>query len=330
MRAVVFDRFGEPAEVLQVRELPEPQPGKGEVRVRMICSPVNPSDLSVVRGEYGRLPTLPATPGFEGAGIVEATGGGLLGKLRLGRRVAVLNGKGGNWQEQVVIPAKQVVPVPAKIPDDQAATFFVNPASALVMTQYILKVPRGAWLLQTAAGSALGRMVIRLGRHLGFHTIGVIRRRQQTEELLRAGSDAVICSSEEDIEDRVLTITHGQDVLFALDAVGGATGIAALKSLDDGGRLLVYGTLSGEPLQLDPRVLMVGSRRIEGFWMSNWVRGQSVFTILGLFRRIRKLMVAGVIQSEVGATFPMEEIQSAVREAAKPGRTGKILLRLGK
>ncbi len=272
MRAIVFDRFGDPPEVLQVRDSPEPQAGKGEVRVRMICSPVNPSDLSVVRGEYGRLPTLPATPGFEGAGIVLATGGGLLGKLRLGRRVAVLNGKGGNWQEQVVVPAKQVVPLPSEIPDEQAATFFVNPASALVMTQYILKVPPGGWLLQTAAGSALGRMVIRLGRHLGFH----------------------------------------------------------MKSLADGGRLLVYGTLSGEPLQLDPRDLMVGSRRVEGFWLSNWVRGQGIFTMLGLFRRIRKLMVAGIIQSEVAATFPMEEIQSAVREAAKPGRTGKVLLRLGK
>jgi len=330
MRAIVFDRFGDPPEVLRVRDSPEPQAGKGEVRVRMICSPVNPSDLSVVRGEYGRLPTLPATPGFEGAGIVLATGGGLLGKLRLGRRVAVLNGKGGNWQEQVVVPAKQVVPLPSEIPDEQAATFFVNPASALVMTQYILKVPPGGWLLQTAAGSALGRMVIGLGRHLGFHTISVIRRQQQVEELLRAGTDAVICSSEENIEERTGTITHGQGVLFALDAVGGATGIAAVKSLADGGRLLVYGTLSGEPLQLDPRDLMVGSRRVEGFWLSNWVRGQGIFTMLGLFRRIRKLMVAGIIQSEVAATFPMEEIQSAVREAAKPGRTGKVLLRLGK
>jgi len=76
--------------------------------------------------------------------------------------------------------------MPSAISDEQAATFFVNPASALVMTQYILKVPRGAWLLQTAAGSALGRMVIRLGRHVGFRTINVVRRKEQAEELLAA------------------------------------------------------------------------------------------------------------------------------------------------
>src|SRR4051794_14488042 len=103
MKAIVFDRFGDPAEVLQVRDVPEPQPGPGQVRVRMLASPINPSDLLVVRGEYGRRPTLPATPGFEGVGVVEQAGSGLLARRVLGKRVAVLNSRGGNWQEQVVI-----------------------------------------------------------------------------------------------------------------------------------------------------------------------------------------------------------------------------------
>src|SRR5262249_35635609 len=128
MKAIVFDRFGDPAEVLQVRDVPLSEPGAGQVRVRMRASPVNPSDLLVVRGEYGRLPKLPATPGFEGVGVVEAAGPGLLGWLRMGKRVAVLNGAGGNWQECVVVPARQVVPVSAAVSDEQAASFFVNPA----------------------------------------------------------------------------------------------------------------------------------------------------------------------------------------------------------
>jgi NADPH:quinone reductase-like Zn-dependent oxidoreductase len=327
MKAIVFDRFGDPAEVLQARDLPVPEPGPGEVRVRMTLSPVNPSDLTVVRGEYSRLPTLPATPGFEGAGVVESVGGGLLGKLRLGRRVAVLNGKGGTWQEYVIVPAKQVVPVPSQVPDEQAAMFFVNPATALVMIQYVLKVPPGAWLLQTAAGSALGRMVIRLGQHLGFRTINVVRRREQAQELLHAGGDAVICSSEDSIEEWVQKITGGQGVLYALDAVGGATGVAVVKSLGLGGRLLVYGTLSSEPIPLDPRALITGSRKIEGFWLSNWVSQQGMLTMLLLFRRINRLIASGILTSEVAATFPLEQIQSAVCEALKPARTGKILLR---
>ena len=78
-----------------------------------------------------------------------------------------MNSKGGNWQEQVIVPARQVVPVAAAVPDEQAASFFVNPATALVLTRWVLRVPAGAWLLQTAAGSALGRMIIRLGKRHG-------------------------------------------------------------------------------------------------------------------------------------------------------------------
>src|SRR5262249_38050277 len=150
-----------------------------------------------------RRPELPATPGFEGVGVVEAAGRGLLGRWRLGRRVAVLNSKGGNWQEQVVISAIHVVPVPDAVSDEQAAAVFVNPASALIMTRWVLNVPPGAWLLQTAAGSALGRMVIRLGRHFGFRTLNVVRRQEQAEELLQAGGDAVIATDHEAIEERV-------------------------------------------------------------------------------------------------------------------------------
>src|SRR3954451_4452622 len=103
MKAVVFERFGEPAEVLRVVELPDPEPGPGEVRVRMIASPINPSDLLVVRGRYGVLPTLPATPGFEGVGVVDKAGPGLLGRWVLGKRVAAINSRGGNWAEYAVI-----------------------------------------------------------------------------------------------------------------------------------------------------------------------------------------------------------------------------------
>src|SRR5262249_61433002 len=122
---------------------------------------------------------LPATPGFEGVGTVEESGGGWLAKRVMGKRVAVLNRATGNWREQVVVPARQAIPVPEDIPLEQAATFFVNPASAVVMTRYVLRIPRGAWLLQTAAGSALGRMVIRLGKQHGFRTMNVVRRREQ-------------------------------------------------------------------------------------------------------------------------------------------------------
>jgi NADPH:quinone reductase-like Zn-dependent oxidoreductase len=327
MKAVVLEKWGPPEEVLEVRDVPEPEPGPGHVRVRMLASPINPSDLLMVRGQYGRQPKLPATPGFEGVGIVEAGSGFLAWRVR-GRRVAVLNSGGGNWQEKVIIPARQAVPVPRGLSDEQAATFFVNPASALIMTRHVLRVPPGAWLLQTAAGSALGRMVIRLGQRHGFRTLNVVRRREQAQELVRLGGTAAVATNDEPLNDRVQQLTQGKGVLYAIDAVGGTTGTEVIGCLGRGGRLLVYGTLAGEPIQIDPRVLVVGQKCVEGFWLSEWVRDQKVLTMLMLFRRIGRLLREGVLTTEVGTSFPLADIRAAARQAGEPGRQGKVLLRI--
>ncbi len=92
--------------------------------------------------------------------------------------------------------------------------------------------------------------------------------------------------------------------------------------------MLLYGMLSGEPIPLDPRALMVGKKSVEGFWLSEWTARQGVLTMLKLFRRITRLLRAGVLTSEVGASFPLDEIRSAVERAEAPGRQGKILLRM--
>lgn len=328
MKAVVCTQWGDPQSVLQVREMAAPACGAGQVRVRMLASPINPSDLFMIRGQYGYQPPLPCIPGFEGVGVVEE-GRGLLAWRVKGKRVAVLNGGSGNWAEQVVIPARQAVPVPDDLSDEQAASFFVNPASAIVMTRKVLQVPAGAWLLQTAAASALGRMVIRLGRKHGFRTINVVRRASQVEELKHLGADAVIDSSQEDIVAGVQRLTGGQGVPYAIDAVGGATGGACVRALGRGGRLVVYSSLSGEPIAFDPRVLMTDDRRIEGFWLSTWAKRQGVLTMLGLFREIATLMREGVVTTEVGTTYSLDQVGEAVRQADQPGRQGKVLLRLG-
>ncbi|MCI0638688.1 MAG: zinc-dependent alcohol dehydrogenase family protein [Gemmataceae bacterium] len=330
MKAVVFERFGNPDEVLQVRDAPEPTPGKNQVRVRMRASPVNPSDLLVVRGQYGRLPSLPATPGFEGVGVIDALGGGLLKYLRglrPGRRVAVLNGPGGNWQEKVVVSARHVVQLPDDVADEQGASFFVNPATALVMTRRVLAVPKGGWLLQTAAASALGRMIIRLGKFDGFRTINLVRRREQADELRALGADEVLSTQADDVVSKVKAFTGGEGVRYAVDAVGADTGLTAVRCMGSGGRLLVYGTLAGQPIPLDPRLLIAGQKRIEGFWLSDWVRQQGALTMLRLFRQIISLMRSGVLTTVVQAAFPLDQIREAVRLAEQPGRTGKVLLR---
>ena len=123
-------------------------------------------------------------------------------------------------------------------------------------------------------------------------------------------------------------LTGGEGVPFALDAVGGATGSAVARSLARGGRLLVFGTLAEEPLSLPSRMLFLGVKRIEGFWLSEWARQQRVWTMIRLFRRIHELMAKGVLSTDIGPVFPLDDIKAAVRQASTPGRHGKILLRM--
>jgi NADPH:quinone reductase-like Zn-dependent oxidoreductase len=275
------------------------------------------------------LPTLPATPGFEGVGVVDKVGPGLLGWLVKGKRVTVLNSNGGNWAEYAVIPARQARPVASDIPDEQVASYFVNPASVLAMVRHVLKVPAGAWLLQSAAGSQLGRMIIRLARHDGIKTVNIVRRREAIDELKGLGADVVIASTEGPIEDQVRKAVGAEGVRFAVDPVGGDTGTGVFDALADDGRLLVYGTLSQEPLRIDPRRMIAGKRVVEGFWLGHWSRAQSIPAMLRLFREIATLIRAGILSTEIGHAYPFDRIAEAVREAEAVGRVGKVLLSIG-
>jgi NADPH:quinone reductase len=329
MKAAVFDRFDEPAQVLRVSDVPIPKPGPGEVRVRMIASPINPSDLLVVRGLYGVLPHLPATPGFEGVGIVDEAGPGFLGRMVLSKRVAVINSKGGNWAEYAVIPARQARPIPGDISDEQAASSFVNPATALAMVRHVLAVPKGEWLLQSAAGSTLGKMIIKLGRHDGFKTFNVVRRTEAKEEVTRLGGDAVISSSEGPIDEQVSRIMGGKGVRYALDPVGGDTGTGVFRSLAADGRLVLYGTLSGKPIQIDPRLMIAGRQVVEGFWLGHWMKDRSIPSALLLFREIASLIRKDVLSLDISSSYPLDRISQAVSQAEAVGRGGKVLLSLG-
>jgi len=335
MKAAVFNSTGEPENVLSCQDIDEPVPGPGELLVRMLASPINPSDLLFVRGTYAVAPEVPATPGFEGVGVVEAAGSGLRSRLMMGKHVAVLSRRGGNWAEKNVVPASQVIPfssiLTGTLSVEQCATFFVNPATAFIMTRRILQVPPGAWLLQTAAGSELGRMVIRLGNRFDFRTLCVVRRQEQARELEQAGASAVVWfdpakHDPRDLISVVHKVTNGAGVPFAIDAVSGPVGSAAVQCLSPGARMLLYGTLSNERLSFPARQLMETGALLEGFWLGNYMSTLKLPAKLGLIRSIAALIREGVLASDIGSQFPLARIQAAVRAAEQPARQGKVLL----
>jgi NADPH2:quinone reductase len=336
MKAIQFDAYGEPTEVLAVADRPVPEPGNLEVRIRMLASPVNPSDLLYVRGHYsGVEPRFPAPVGFEGVGIVDAVGPGANGVV-VGQRVAAINGQGGNWAQYAVVPAGSLLPAPDGIPDEQVASFVVNPASAILMVRHVLAVPRGEWLLQSAAGSELGRMIIRLAKRDGIRTLNVVRRREAVAELKALGADAVIVSAEGPIDEQVHAIVGHEGVKYAIDPVVGQTGTEMFKALHEDGRMLVYGSLTGEPIRVgeDPRDILSGRRTLEVFWLGYWLPrlDESGFYATGtpagsqLAQDIEALMRDDVLVTAPGRTYSLDDIGIAVEEAESVGRHGKVLL----
>ena len=350
MKSAIIDAFTDDASTVALRDVPTPTPGPGQVRVRMRTAPVNPSDFNYMEGTYEHsfarmiwnrgaerptdrpgseiFPRPPYALGVEGVGVVEEAGGGFLAKRLVGKRVAVVSGPpNGTWQEQTLIDARRAFPVPRSLSDEQACSFFVNPLTALVLVRHVLQVPRGAVLLQTAAGSALSQMVRNLGRVDGFRVIDVVRSRVGADRLHEGGSKHVVALEDEDLLDAVHRIAPA-GVDCVLDCVGGATGSEALRTLTLGGRMVCYGTLSPEPISLPPRDIMMPMTSIEGFYLAAYLANRALFQRLGLVRKTAKLIESGVLGTSVEQTYRFDELHAALEHARRSGRTGKILLDL--
>ncbi|HEX8494954.1 MAG TPA: zinc-dependent alcohol dehydrogenase family protein [Pyrinomonadaceae bacterium] len=324
MKSVRFHEFGNPSERLRVEEVPQPEPGANQVLVKMRARSINPSDLLTVRGLYGALPKLPATPGLEGMGEVAALGDGVK-NLSAGQRVIPL-GVPGTWQEYLLADSAQLLPVPDSLSDQTAAQFVVNPLTAWIMTIDELQLQPGEWLLQTAAGSTLGRVVLQIARQRGFKTINVVRRREQVEELKALGADEVICTADEDLTERVKEITGRAGLTKAIDAVGGKTGGAVVRSLGRGGVMLVYGLLSMEPMPVDSGRMIFTSATIRGFWLSEWFQTAPPERQQAITTELLRLMATNEIVPPVEAEYPLTDVLSAIEHAERPGRSGKVLL----
>jgi NADPH2:quinone reductase len=302
------------------------------VRVHILASPVNPSDLLYVRGHYAGVQAhFPAPAGFEGVGIVDAIGPEVQ-SLVTGQRVSVVNGQGGNWAEYAVVTAHDLFPAPEEIPDEQVASFVINPASAILMVRRVLAVPQGEWLLQSAAGSELGRMIIRLAKHDGIRTLNVVRRREAVAELERLGADSVIVSTDGPIDEQVRAIVGPGGVKYAIDPVVGETGTQMFKALHEEGRMLVYGSLTGEPIRVgeDARYILAGRRILEVYWLGYWLPRLEEKERRQLAQDIVTLMGDGILETSPGRKYSIAEIGDAVARAETVGREGKVLLVPGK
>lgn len=328
MRAVQLRAYDGKAESIAVAELPMPRPGPGQVLVRVAASPINPSDLMFIRGLYGFKKPLPAVPGFEGSGTVVEAGGGILARFLKGRRVACHaadpNIPGGMWAEYVVTSARSCVPLSRRVEMEQGATMLVNPLTAWALMDEA-RSGRHKAVVQTAAASALGRMVVRLGQKFSIPVVNVVRRPAQVDVLREMGAEHVLNSGDPGFDASLRDLCHRLGATMGFDAVAGEMSARVLRAQPPGSRLLVYGALSLGASQADPGSLIFEGKRLEGFWVSAWLRRRSLLGQLRITSRVQELL-AQELKTELRARLPLEEVAHALEQYAGNMTGGKVLL----
>lgn len=324
MRALVHHEFGDPSEVLAVEERPLPQPGAGEVRVRMLLSPIHNHDLWTVRGTYGFKPELPAQAGTEALGVVDAVGEGVE-QLTVGQRV-VTGGTFGVWAEYFVTRAAGLIPVPDGLPDESAAQLVSMPFSAISLLES-LGLSEGDWLIQNAANGAVGRMVAQLGAARGLNVVGLVRRSAGVEELRAQGIARVVATDDEGWRDRLAEITGGAPITAGVDSVGGSSAGDVLSTLAENGTLVVFGAMASPTLELASGDIIFKQATVKGFWGSVVSREMPADQRGRLFQELFARLQDGTLTLPVAGVHGLDDIAGAVAASGEAGRVGKVLLR---
>jgi NADPH:quinone reductase-like Zn-dependent oxidoreductase len=328
MRAVQVKAYDGKPGSLTVAELPVPRPGPGEVLVKVFASPVNPSDLMFITGNYGFKKALPATPGFEGSGTVVESGSGIMAQFMKGRRVACAVADAtstvGMWAEYVVTSAQFCVPLSKRVEMEQGATMLVNPLSAWALVEEARRGGHRA-IVQTAAASALGRMVGRLGQKFGLPVINVVRRAEQVALLRAMGAEHVLNSSDSGFDEALRSLCNKLGASISFEAVAGEMSGRVLRAQPRGSRMLIYGGLSMQGVTIDPGSLIFEEKQVEGFWLTAWLRNRNILSQLRVARQVQELL-GGDLRTEIRARLPLEKAAEGLAQYAADMTAGKVLL----
>ena len=323
MRAAVLDEYIGAAG-LRVEDVAKPQPGPGEVLVRVVASPINPSDLAFLEGNYSPRPPVPTRAGLEGSGMVTEVGPGAMGRYLSGKRVAFVAGGsgGGAWAEHVVVPSRLALPLNDDVSFEAGAMSVVNPLTALAFLE-IAESAKHKAVVNTAAAGALGRMIDGVLTSAGIKVVNVVRRPDQVESLSEAAVALDSSSSNFDRDLKAACKEHEANLAF--DAVGGVLTRRLLAAMPGAATVMVYGGLSQQPAQANIGDLVFTGKTVTGFWLTRWLPQKSTVQSFRLWKKVQRL-IGNELASEVRATFSLESIVDAVSSYQAAMSAGKVLI----
>ncbi len=323
MKAVVITRAGGP-EVLEVRDVPEPQPAPGEVIIRVEAVGINFADTMTTRGSYSGMPPPPFISGREFAGVVDGTGERVMGYMQWGAAA-----------QKIAMKPSHLWPQPKGWTSAQSAAFPVN-----FLTAYLAYWKAGItpdamepirWphqhsrrVLIHAVAGGVGTAAVQIGKLLGIETYGTASSHEKLERVKKLGLDHAINYREVDYEQRVKELTNGEGVDAVFEMLGGEHTAKSLRCCRAFGRVIIYGTATGQRHQFDSAVMMAKSLSAHGLWLSVLAKDHEL--INRTLRVMQPWIEDGKLHPEIGHTLPMEQAGEGHRLLLQRANYGKIVL----
>jgi len=312
VRAVQIKEFGGP-EVLEVVDLPDPEPGPDEVVVEVVRAGMNFADTHQRENDYLGKAELPLIPGGE-----------IAGRTADGRRVAAMLANGG-YAEKVVAHRAALVPIPDEVSDDQAAGVLLQGLTAWALLRISARLERGESVVVQAAGGGTGTLAVQLAKRYGAGRVIALASTGEKRDLaIRLGADAAVDSRSDDLAAAIREANGGDQVDVVLEMAGGAAFDACLSVLAPFGRLVSFGIASRQPNEVMTQKLMRTSRAVVGFWLVHLFRRPDL-----LEQGITELLEAvgsGKLEVVIGATYGLSDVADAHRALQGRETQGKLLL----
>lgn len=311
---------------LVIRTVRVPHPKEGEVLVKMLASPVNPSDLMRIKNIPAEQDLNSFIPGIEGSGRVIAAGKGILPGLWMGKRVACSSHhpESGTWAEYMVTPASLCFPLPKAVSDEQGSMLLVNPMTAVAFFDIIENEKHKA-VVNSAAAGALGAMIRILGKKYNIPVINVVRNEIQERMLLGNGDKYVLNNSDTDFSDKLHQLSHELNATLALDPISGSYTQQLLEAIPYGGTVVLYGNLSGAEEGTTLRPLLLENKKLHGFYLANWMKENGLLKIVRNINKVRQLL-KNDLKVTIQDRFPLDKAQLAVDTYLNNMTGGKVLL----
>ena len=324
MQAVFLEK---PGGSLVVKEVKIPEPGPGEVLIKMSAAPINPSDLAQIRNANADNDLATFIPGLEGSGTVVAAGKGILPRLWMGKRVACSNEyhTSGTWAQYMVTNAGKCFPLSRKVSDEQGSMSLVNPLTALAFFE-IAKRDKHRAIINNAAASALGRMVELLGKIHRIPVINIVRNQKQAESLRQLGSKYILDNSDPSFIKDLGAIAHDLRATLLFDSVCSRQLEEMCDVLPSGSSVIIYGNLSGEEqIMFKPRTLIANNIKISGFYLGARAKENGMLKNMMNIRKVSALM-SNDMKISIQGRFPLSGAQEAVDTYLANMSAGKVLL----